>query len=164
MFIKIGKSPLEELPINMVGDIPLEYELCQGMMKKFALLWINGTKNYKTKFSAMDIRQISEKNIKTRETKPSEINRSSRSLSCVHFWKATEFRTFLFKIGPVVLRDHLSEEAYNHFLAFFCATTICSSNDLLPFIDVAKKLFKDVTDKFGEIYGYENYCSTLFTI
>lgn len=166
LFTRIGVSPLVELPINMISTIPLEYEhlLCQGMMKKLLLFWMNGTKNYKTKFSALDMKQISGKLIKTRETKPSEINRSARPLSCVSFWKATEFRTFLLKAGPVVLRDHLSEEAYNHFLAFFCATTICCSNDLLPYVEVAKKLFRDVTDKFGGIYGYENYCYTIHSL
>lgn len=147
----------------MVCDFPLEYQhlLCQGMMKKLISFWINGTKNFKTKFSALDCKQISEKLIQSRATKPSEINRHSRSLSCWSFWKATEFRNFLLKLGPVVLREHLTEEAYNHFLALFCATTICSSKDLLPYIDVATKLFRNFEKKFGDIYGDENYCYTV---
>lgn len=144
----------------MVCDIPREYQhlICQGVMKKLISFWLKGTKNFKTKFSALDCTQISEKLIQSRETKPSEINRSSRSLNCVSFWKATEFRSFLLKLGPVVLREHLSKEAYNHFLALFCATTICSCKDLLPYIDVATELFKEFVTKFGDIYGDENYC------
>lgn len=133
-------------------------------MKKNILFWINGTKNFKTKFSAFDLTQISEKLIQSRQTKPSEINRPSRPLSCTSFWKATEFRTFLLKLGPVVLRGHLSEEAYNHFLALFCATTICTCEDFLPYIDVAAKLFREYVDKFGDIYGPENYCYNIHSL
>lgn len=144
----------------MVCDIPREYQhlICQGVVKKMLLFWVNGTSNFKTKFSSSDCKEISEKLIESRETKPSEICRSSRSLGCLGFWKATEFRTFLLKLGPVVLRNHLSQEAYNHFLALFCATTICSCKDLLPYVDVATKLYKDFVIKFGSIYGDEN-CS-----
>lgn len=153
---------MEELPIDMIRDIPLEYQhlICQGIMKKLTLSWINGTKNFKTKFSAAVMNLISEELIQSRQTKPAEINRPSRSLNCVSFWKATEFRTFLLKLGPVVLQNHLSQQAYNHFLALFCATTICCNPDFLPYLSVAKKLFKDFVDNFGDIYGDENFSYT----
>lgn len=144
----------------MINSIPLEYVhlLLLGGMKKLLLLWLNGTPNYKTKFSALDVSQISQKLLKAGETKPSEINRPSRPLDCISNWKATEFRTFLLKTGPVVLKDHLPEEAYNHFLALHCATTICCTESLLPYVGVAQYLYKQFVDNFGHIYGDANYC------
>lgn len=133
-------------------------------MKKLVMFWINGTQNYKTKFSAADMNQISEQLLQSWQTKPAEINRPSRSLSCVSFWKATEFRTFLLKLGAVVLQNYLSRPAYNHFLALFCATTICCNPDFLPYLSVAEKLFTDFVDNFGDIYGDENSSYTVHSL
>lgn len=159
-------SPLEELPIDMVRDFPLEYLhlILFGTMKKLLIHWTKGTKNFKTKFSARDITQISEKLVQAGHTKPSEINKPNRSLKCLGFWKATELRTFLLKTGPVVLREHLSEEAYNHFLALHCATTICCSKTLLKYLPVANYLFRSFNEKFGDIYGHENYTYSFHSI
>lgn len=136
------KSPMEELPIDMVRDIPLEYLhlILYGIMKRLLKLWVYGTKYFK--LSATVIDEISEKHKQAGGTKPSEINKPNRSLNCLSFWKATEFRTFLLKTGPVALRGHLTEEMYNHFLALHCAVTICSSESLLKYLSVAKFLFK----------------------
>lgn len=103
------------------------------------------------------MKQISEMLIQSIETKPSEINRHSRPLTCSSFWKAIEFRTFHLKLDPVVLRNHLSEESYNHFLSLFCATTICTDKDFLPYIDVATKLFLDFVAKFGDGDNYSAF-------
>lgn len=150
-------SPLEELPIDMVRDIPLDYLhlILYGIMKRLLTLWVNGTKNFK--LSNADITQISEIHKQAGVTKPSEINKPNRSLTCLSFWKATEFRTFLLKTGPVALHGVLTEEMYNHFLALHCAVTICCSQSLEKYVPVAKCLFSSFTEKFGEIYGNENY-------
>lgn len=150
----------------MVGFFPVEYLhlLLVGVMKKLLLLWVNGYQNFKSKLSALDIKQISEKLIRAGATKPSEINRACRGLGCLSNWKATEFRTFLLKTGPVVLREHLSEEVYNHFLALHCATMICCNESLLPYLNVAKYLYKEFVDGFGEIYGPQNYCYNVHSL
>lgn len=150
-------SPLEELPIDMVRDIPLEYLhlILYGDMKRLLTLWVEGTKFFK--FSKNDIEQISKKHVQAGVTKPSEINKPNRSLNCLSFWKATEFRTFLLKTGPVVLRDHLTPEMYNHFLALHCAVTICCSESLQKLLPVARHLFRTFTEKFGDLYGNDNY-------
>lgn len=116
-----------------------------------------GTKHFK--FSEKDIYEISAKLQASGVTKPSEINIPNRSLHCLSFWKATEFRTFLLKTGPVVLRGHLTEQMYNHFLALHCAVTICSSEALKRYVPVAKSLFRTFTERFGDLYGdcYRTY-------
>lgn len=123
-------SPLEELPIDMVKDIPSKYLhlILYGAMKRLLTLWIEGTKDFK--FFNTDISKISEIHTRANGSKPSEINRPNRSLKCYSYWKATEFRTFLLKTGPVALQETLTKEMYNHFLALHCAVTICCSKPL----------------------------------
>lgn len=157
-------SPLEELAIDIVRDIPLEYLhlILYGAMKRLLTLWVNGTKNFK--LSDIDASNISEKHMQAGGTKPSEINKPNRSLKCLSFWKATEFRTFLLKTGPVALRGSLTEEMYNHFLALHCAVTICCSESLIKYLPVAKCLFRSFTEKFGDIYGNENYTYSIHSL
>ncbi|KAG4076860.1 hypothetical protein HA402_006570 [Bradysia odoriphaga] len=149
-------SPLEELSIDMVRDIPLEYLhlILYGGMKRLLTLWVDGTRYFK--FSKTAIEEISKKHEKVGLTKPTELNKPTRSLKCLSFWKATEFRTFLLKTGPIVLRDHLTEEIYNHFLTLHCAVTICCSKSLLMYLPVANQLFRSFTERFGDLYGDEN--------
>ena len=56
------------------------------------------------------------------------------------FWKATEFRTFLHYVSIIVNRDFLWEEAFSHYLLYFCSMTIFSSNHHKPLRPFAKKL------------------------
>lgn len=159
-----GCSPLEELPIDMVRDIPLEYMhlILFGAMKRLLNLWLSGTNDFK--FSESDIIQISAKHVAANDTKPSEINRANRSLNCIAFWKATEIHTFLLKTGPVILREHLTAEIYNHFLALHCAVTICSAETLTKYVPVAKMLFKSFIERFGEIYSEQHKTYSIHSV
>lgn len=159
-------SPLEELPIDMVGSFTLDYMhlILLGVMKTLITIWTKGTATYSTKFSALDIRQISAKMLRARNTQPSDIPRKIRPLSCFGFWKATEFRTFLLKTGPVVLEGHLIAEAFNHFLLLHSAITILTSKSLVQYANVAKLLLQQFVDRFGEIYGNERYTYNIHSL
>lgn len=159
-------SPLEELLINMVDDFVLDYMhlLLPGMQKFLLKMWMKGTASYKTKFSSRDMEIISKLIDTTNDNLPKEIHRRSRSLEVVGFWKATEFRTFLLKTGPVVLQDILPMEAYNHFMLLHCAVTICSCEFFLKYSEIAEKLFLEFVERFPEIYGVENVTYTVHSL
>lgn len=159
-----GSSPLEELPIDMVRDIPLEYLhlILYGAMKRLLNLWTEGTNDFK--FSDVDITEVSKKHMQAGATKPTELNKPNRSLKCLSHWKATEFRTFLLKTGPIALFGSLPAEMYNHFLALHCAVTICSSENLKKFLPIARGLFRSFTERFGELYGEENKTYSIHSI
>lgn len=161
-----GTSPLEQLPINMVHVFSLDYLhlVLLGVMKTLITFWIKGTATYLTKFSASDISLISMKILSGRKCQPSDINRRCRALSCFCFWKATEFRTMLLKIGPAVLKGHLTAEAYNHFLSLHCAITILTSKTLLHHTNVAKVLLMEFVTRFDEIYGNERLTPNIHSL
>lgn len=68
-------------------------------------------------------------------------------------WEATEFRLFLLYYRPVVLKDILSKDLYNHFLLLHVACRILSLKDfcishnghaklyLIAFVELAKKYY-----------------------
>lgn len=60
---------------------------------------------------------------------PSEFASQPRSLADVERWKATEFRQFLLYTGPVVLKDIVSKDLYQHFLAFSISISFMLDQD-----------------------------------
>lgn len=161
-------SPLEKLPIDMVKDFPVADSLHLidlGLMKKCLLGWINGSFNFKTKLSGADIKKMSELLINAnKHCKPKEIHRAIRSLESIRFWKALEFRTFFFYLSPVILKDFLDIEVYQHFLLLFCAITICSCKTYLSYLHVADALLKSYIEKFIEIYGQDAISSNVHNL
>lgn len=145
----------------MIKDFPVGDSLHLidlGMMKKCLLGWRDGKfGNYRTKWSASDVSNISKK---LKQLKmPSEIHRAVRGLDCLAHWKGLEYRTFLHYISIVILKEHLPSDVYEHFLALFCAVTICSSNEYVHLLDLADTLLLHYVERFGDIYG-EDYITS----
>lgn len=160
-------SPIEKLPINLIDTFPVSdalHLLDLGVMKKCLLAWVNGSFNFKTKFSGRDIIEISTFLQKCNETIPYEIHRKVRGIDLIHYWKGLEFRTFLLYIGPVVLKQHLNSEVYYHFLLFFCAVTICTNQIYHKYLHIARKLFDEYIERFIDIYGIESVSSNIHNL
>lgn len=149
---------IEELPIDIIKCFPLDYLhlILLGIMKRLLKIWLKGSANFGVKFSARDIKLISDRLDTAKHNQPHDINRAIRGLDSIHFWKATEFRTFLLKTGPVVLQDILPLEAFNHFLTLHCAVTICCTRNLLIYKEIARELFKEFCIRYTEIYGEDS--------
>ncbi len=124
-----GVSPLAQLDIGMISQIPLDYMhlCCLGIMKKLILSWIEGPGHFKLRRS--NVNKISGRLIALRNQMPTTFSRKPLSLEEVRNWKATEFRTFMLYLGPFVLKGVLDSKRYEHFLLFHVAMYIlCSSN------------------------------------
>lgn len=162
------KSPIEDLPIDLVQDFTIAdalHLLDLGVMKRCLLGWTSGSYNFQTKWSAREIQDVSRKLMEVKTTTPSEIHQGRmRELDTLHFWKAAEFKNFLLYFGPVVLKEHLSFEVYQHFLTLFCATTICYSDEYASYRHIAAKLFIDYIEKYAEIYGRDSVSSNIHNL
>lgn len=154
-------SPLLRLPIDMIEDFVVGDSLHLvdlGLMKKCLLGWRDGHfGNYKSKLRASEILKISDW-LKNRKM-PRELHRAVRGLDCLAHWKGTEFRTFLLYLGIVVLKPFLAPDVYEHFLAFYCAIVMCSSDSFAQWLNVAEKLFSHFIEGFCNIYG-EDYITS----
>ncbi|XP_055906188.1 uncharacterized protein LOC129941538 [Eupeodes corollae] len=129
--------------------------LCLGIMKKLLLLWIKN-RSLKTKLSAKNIEKISDLLVLIRTFTPVEFNRTALRLDVISFYKATEFRTFLLYLGPVLLKNETQEEVYENFMQLHCAVSICMSEKSYTFIDIAQTMFKSFIHGFAKLYGREN--------
>ena len=83
-------------------------------------------------------------------------NRRCRSIVEVEYWKATEFRQFLFYLGPIYLKQLLSKDLYRHFLLFSCGITILASPELhLTLNDMAGEFLRKFVKSASKHYGSE---------
>lgn len=158
-------TPLEKLPIDMIKSIPVSdslHLLDLGIIKRLLTGYVYGTLGLKTKWSANVTKMVSDFLLRCRM--PSEIHRAVRGLDCLKFWKGTEYRTFGLYLGPVILKDHLSEEIYQHFLLFFCGIVICYSRSYSKYLHVADKLLKTFIERYIEIYGINSISSNVHNL
>lgn len=152
-------SPIEELDIDMVNQVPLDYlhTVLLGVVKKLIRMWISGDLLYRLPSSA--INQISERLLVVASSQPDEFQRKVRSLADFGYFKGSELRTFLLYAGPVALKNIISNEKYCHFLILHSAITIlcdklkCVSDSNLH---LAKQLLTSFIINMGEIYGEEH--------
>uniref|UniRef100_A0A1B0CQS8 Putative transposase domain-containing protein n=1 Tax=Lutzomyia longipalpis TaxID=7200 RepID=A0A1B0CQS8_LUTLO len=149
-------SVIERLPVDMVKDFPISDDLHllhQGVMKRMCSLWIAGRNNYYTKWSANDVKKVSEELVKLNLYKPKELHRQIRDLSDISRWKGTEWRTLLMYTGVVVLRNILRPDVYYNFLLLFCGVTICETSYYKFLLPVADSMLKEFVKTYIEIYG-----------
>ncbi|XP_036138283.1 uncharacterized protein LOC118644257 [Monomorium pharaonis] len=139
---------------GLVSCVPFDYMhlICLGVMRKLISLWLKHQFPRRITFCE----RISQLLKNIRSTVPSEFNRRPRSLKDYKQWKATEFRTFLLYLGPVVLKDILDKNMYNNFLTLHVAISIlinqvfCKEAD---YLDYAENLLKHFVRSFIKLYG-----------
>lgn len=159
-------SPLLALPIDMIEQFPVGDSLHiidLGIMKRLLIGWRDGNLgNLITKWPAREIGKVSQFLLCCQM--PKEIHRSVRSLKDLSHWKGSEFRTFLLYLSFVLLKDVLDNAAYHHFLLFFSAVTICSSETHFQFLPVAETMLKHFVDNYAKFYGQEYITSNVHNL
>lgn len=123
----LGVSLLARLPIGMVSKFPLDYmhNVCFGVVRKLLTVWIG--EPLTARLSNIVVRKISSRLESFKVCIPLEFNRKCRSLEELSRWKATELRTYLLYVGPIVLRTNIDLAIYEHFLLLHCAINILTS-------------------------------------
>lgn len=75
-----------------------------------------------------------------------------------------EFRTFLLYLGPVILKDFLTAEAYKNFMYLSCAIRICSTQKLSRYLNVADCIIKDYIEQYIDLYGIDSIGSNVHNL
>ncbi|XP_032687401.1 uncharacterized protein LOC116851759 isoform X1 [Odontomachus brunneus] len=123
-------------------------------MRKLIRLWLKHI--FPKRIAKSFSKRISELLRNIRSTVPSEFNRRPRSLDDYKLWKATEFRTFLLYLGPVVLKGILDADMYKNFLTLHVAISILLNKTFCKedhYLDYAGNLLKHFIYTFTKLYG-----------
>lgn len=162
-------SPLSELNIGLVSQIPLDYMhlVNLGCMRKLLIMLLKG--DLRVRLSTNSIHCISNELIAQRMHFPIEFQRKPRSLKEIAYWKASEFRQFLLYSGIVVLNNNVPSAIYKHFLLLHVASTIlCSTSLIVHYLNFASDLLRSFVNHWSKLYGadtvvYNVHCLTHLT-
>jgi hypothetical protein len=149
-------SPLTDHGVSCVQQFCLDYMhlVCLGVVKRILCFLRKGPR--RCKLSSQQINHISSQLSSLKGAMPSEFARQPRSLVEVERWKATEFRQFLLYTGPVVLRNVVSKEVYEHFLTLSVAVSILLDTDDESrncYLDYATQLLNYFVEHCKHVYG-----------
>lgn len=151
--------------LDFVNHFILDYLhlQCLGVMRSMIVnMWYKGEIPHR--FSAAQIELVSNLLVRFQSCIPVEFARKPRELYIVLRWKATEFRLFILYLGPIVLKNVLSEEKYVHFLEFHFAMRILLNANLSKEQELrqfAKALLKHFVQSTAILYN-ENFITHNF--
>ena len=155
-------SPFLDLNIDMIHQFPIDPMHCidLGVTKRLMLLWKEGLKpRRRFKKSHTQLSIISNFNEDISRYFPSSFQRKPRGLEELKMWKATEFRSFLMYVGPVVLKWVLDKEEYELFLSLSVAVSILYNERLIErHCNYADQLLNFFVSNARSMYG-DRFCS-----
>jgi len=151
-------SRLIEIPgIDMVRMFPLDYMhlVALGVVKKLILLWLH-TGPVQIRIPGRMINALSTSLLNIKSCIPSDFPRKTRVIQDFGRYKASELRFFIAYIGPIVLKNIITEDAYTNFMALHVAIIILISPDYSCYLNYAKELLNYFVKSFEIIYGRQN--------
>lgn len=96
---------------------------------------------------------------------PCEFERKIYDTNYVTRWKATQFRFFLLYCGPIVLKNILSKEKYEHFLLLSIAARILNSDEFcITYGSYAKTLLRNFFLLLPSLYGESSQVLTMHNL
>jgi len=150
-------SPFELISVPMVSHFPLDYmhNTCLGVNKQLLKLWID--KSQTSRVVQVHLNILSDTLKTVSKCIPMEFSRKYFDLDECHRWKATQHRTFLLYLGPLILKNVLPDEKYIHFNALNCAIRIlCSIDNYDRNNDYAQDLLIYFVQNMSILYGPQN--------
>lgn len=145
---------LKIINFDIIKHFSLDYMhlCCLGVMKKLLHHWCT------VQLSLPFRNKLSKRMVTFAKYVPCEFNRTARPISELHRYKATEFRLFLLYLGPVVLKQILPNDYYEHFLLFHVAIRILLHTKLYlntEWLNTARQMLLIFVNKCSTLYGKE---------
>lgn len=119
---------IPEIDLTKIFILDHMHLFFNGVVKKLIDFWMKGS--LKIRLSPWQKVEISQRLLFFNMQMPVEFQRKPRAIFDYLKWKATEFRFFLLYCGPVVLKNILPQNFYDHFLLLHVACRILCSKEL----------------------------------
>lgn len=151
-------SRLIEIPgLDVVSMFPLDYMhlVALGVVKKLILLWLH-TGPVNTRIPGRNVNVLSTTLLNIRSCIPNDFPRKTREIQDVGRYKASELRFFVIYVGPIVLKNIITNDAYTNFMALHVAMIILLSPDYACYLNYAKELLQYFVRTFEKIYGRQH--------
>lgn len=159
-------SKIIELPnFDVVKIFSIDYMhlATLGVMRKLLHMWLDkGPLN--VRLPSRKINSLSSSILSMKEFVTADFARKPRSIQDVNHWKATEFRLFLLYIGPIVLKNIISNDCYTNFMAFSVSMTLLLKPHSEMYINYVQELLEYFVKTFQSLYGKENISHNIHNI
>jgi hypothetical protein len=127
------------------------HSVCLGVMRQMVELWFESKHHGKSFYIGQKVKIVDER--LQLISPPSEIHRSPRSISQRHFWKASEWRAFIF-YSLVVLHGILPTIFLNHYFLFvYGIYTLLGDSISSSLICLSELCLTKFVIKLEELYG-----------
>jgi hypothetical protein len=127
------------------------HSVCQGVVKLMVGLWVDSRHHGEEYYIGQKVKLVDER--LQLISPPSEMHRSPRSLSQRHFWKASEWRAFIF-YSLVILQGILPALYLNHFFLFvYGIYTLLGDSISDESIAISELCLTKFVIKMEELYG-----------
>uniref|UniRef100_A0A182PX78 Transposase domain-containing protein n=1 Tax=Anopheles epiroticus TaxID=199890 RepID=A0A182PX78_9DIPT len=158
------RTPLRDLLwFNLITNVVvadclhlIDYGVTRTMLKG----WMLGKLGTHGKWSSNTLSKIN--SLLKQVELPLEFHRKFRNIEDIGLWKASEFKMFLRYASFVVLKEALTETEYQHFMLYFCAITLLSSEVYREFWYEANELLRQFVINYGLIYASCNMLKNHF--
>jgi hypothetical protein len=130
--------------------------VCLDVMRKLVSLWLESPFQKGVRLEASTVTSVNDfiHSNGIRSSLKSIFPRSVRGWSEFKLWKASEFRQFLFYVGPVVLFGNIPSNYYSNFLPLSVGIYIlCHPLLHLDYLQYADSVLGIFIRRFYELYG-----------
>jgi len=154
----LGETSLLEIPnLGLVTCVPFDYQhlICLGVTKKLVTLWLTGSLGVRLSFKKHEAISSGIKKYIIPYV-PLEFQRKPRALNMFRQWKSTELRMFLLYYGAVILKNHLKNDIFQHFLCLHVAIRLLCTNKychIPEYLEYSNSLLRHFVETFKDIYG-----------
>jgi hypothetical protein len=149
-----GISTIEGFPtFDTVKGFTPEYmhSVCQGVMRQLANLWLDSQNHVSDFYIGRQRAELDDR--LTSISPPSEMSRAPRSLNDRKFWKASEWRAFMF-YGLVILRGILPDIYLKHFFLFvYGVYNLMGDKIAHSKVDLAESCLRKFVRQMEALYG-----------
>lgn len=151
----ISFSPFVQLKgLDMVSGFTVDYmhTALLGVLRTFTNMFLDSKNNKNPYYLGPD--NQSEVTTRLQHCRVAyEVNRSTRDLSDIAYWKANEWKAWLIVCIPI-LKGILPEDNLKHLAKFVTGITLLSKDKITHNdISLAEKLLKEFNDEAPELYG-----------
>jgi len=156
---RVQDSVLKDLQVGTVSQFPLDYMhlTLLGLVRRMARDWQDGilhSKAFPFQVRRTAINALQSAVVNNAARMPHEFQRRCRAIQECDSWKATEARQFLLYLGPVILKDVLDEQMYEHFKLLSTAIRCLCSEALIDiYIDSASGWLDEFVKQYVKYYG-----------
>ena len=155
-------TSFELLGVGMISKFPLDimHMVFLGVMKRLITQWYSSKRN-NLRIGPLQQLQMDTNMRLNAKTCPSNFQRLPRELLYYKQFKATELRSFLLYVGPVVLQSNLNRSGsqYKNFLLLVAGMRILLNDRLLgQFRETASEFLTAFVMGFRDIYGDYQMC------